>query len=84
MKTIKLDKKSPSVDELLALARRETVLLVSRDGASFVLEEAHDFDREVEQLGNSNSFMRFLAKRSREKSVILVEQFADELSSRDA
>lgn len=47
MKTIKLDKKALSVDELLSLARQESILLVSGDGSSFVLEEADDFDREV-------------------------------------
>ena len=84
MKTIKLDKKAPSVDELLAIARRETVLLVSEDGTSFVLEEADDFDREVAQLGSSEKFMRFLEERSREKGVISIEQFANALNSKDA
>jgi hypothetical protein len=81
MNTIKVDKKSPSVDELLAIARREPVLLVSPDGTSFVLEEADDFDREVAELGSSKKFMSFLEKRSREKGAISIEQFADELDS---
>ncbi len=84
MKTIRLDKKSPSMDELLAIARREAVLIISQDGTSFVLEEADDFEREVAQLGNSEKFMKFLEKRSGEKSVTSIEQFADELNSRDA
>lgn len=86
MKTIKLDKKAPSVSELLAIASRESVLLVSEDGASFILEEADDFDREVAQLGSSEKFMKFLEKRSKEKGVTSVEQFAEEeeLNSNDA
>ena len=84
MKTIKLDKRTPSVSELLAIASRESVLLVSEDGASFVLEEADDFDREVAQLGSSEKFMKFLKKRSKEKGVTSVEQFAKELNSNDA
>lgn len=84
MKTIKLDKKAPSVNELLAIARTGSVLLVSEDGASFVLEEADDFDREVAQLGSSEKFMRFLKKRSQEKGVISIEQFAKELNSKEA
>ena len=83
MKTINLDKKVPSVDELLAIARREGVLLVARDGTRFVLEEADDFEREVDQLGNSENFMKFLKERSREKSVTSIEQFAGELNSTD-
>ena len=67
MKTIKLDKHAPSVDELLAIARGESVLLVSEDGRRFVLEEADDFDREVAQLGSSEQFMKFLQERSKEK-----------------
>ncbi|MBI4456680.1 MAG: hypothetical protein HY644_12370 [Acidobacteria bacterium] len=81
MKTIKLDRKAPSVNELVAIARSESVLLVSEDGTRFVLEEADDFDREVAKLGSSEKFMRFLKKRSKEKGVISVEQFAKELKS---
>ena len=82
MKSIKVDSKT-SIGELLALAREESVLLVSEDGSSFVLEEADDFEREVAQLGNSKKFMRFLAVRSKEKGVISIEQYAKELNSAD-
>lgn len=81
MKTVNLNKESPSVGELLAMARRKSVLLVSRDGASFVLEEADEFDREVAQLGNSRRFMRFLMERSKERGVTSIEQFAEELAA---
>jgi hypothetical protein len=83
MKTIKLDKKTPSVDEILAIARRESVLLVSPDGTRFLVEEADDFDREVAELGSSEKFMNFLEERSRERGVISIEQFTNELDSRD-
>ena len=79
MKTVNLSKESPTVGELLALARKKSVLLVSRDGASFVLEEADEFDREVAELGSSARFMRFLRKRSQETGVTSIEQFAEEL-----
>ena len=58
-------------------------MLVAQDGTSFVLEEADDFEREVDQLGNSENFMKFLKERSREKSVTSIEQFAGELNSTD-
>ncbi|MBI4443426.1 MAG: hypothetical protein HY649_08645 [Acidobacteria bacterium] len=80
MKTVNLSKESPSVGELLAIARNKTVLLVSKDGTTFVLEEADDFDREVAELGNSERFMRFLKKRSKERGVVSIEQFAEELT----
>ncbi|MDE2484370.1 MAG: hypothetical protein KGL32_03825 [candidate division NC10 bacterium] len=59
MKTVKLDKKSPPVDELLAFARREAILLV--------------FDQEVSKLGSNTKFMSFLEERSREQGVISIE-----------
>jgi hypothetical protein len=37
VKTVNLKKESPSVGELLAMARKKSVLLVSQDGATFVL-----------------------------------------------
>ena len=64
------------------MARKKSVLLVSRDGASFVLEEADEFDREVAELGNSARFMRFLQKRSKEKGVTSIEQFAKALTKK--
>ncbi|OFV90719.1 MAG: hypothetical protein A3H28_11425 [Acidobacteria bacterium RIFCSPLOWO2_02_FULL_61_28] len=82
MKTVNLNKESPSVGELLTMARKKSVLLVSRDGASFVLEEADEFDREVAELGNSARFMRFLQKRSKEKGVTSIEQFAEKFTEK--
>lgn len=80
MKTVNLKKESPSVGELLAMARKKSLLLVSKDGATFVLEEADEFDREVAELGGSEKFMKFLRKRSREQAVTSIEQFAEELT----
>ena len=57
-------KNPPSVDELLAMARDESVLIVSRDGGSFLLEEADDFDREVARLGNSHDRVAATPKSS--------------------
>src|SRR2546426_6798854 len=79
MKTINLKEESPSVAQLLAMARKKSVLLVSKDGATFVLEEADEFDREVAELGGSEKFMKFLSKRSKEKAATSIEQFVKEL-----
>ena len=69
MKTVNLKEESPSVAQLLAMARKKSVLLVSKDGATFVLEDAGEFDREVAELGGSEKFINFLRKRSREQAV---------------
>ena len=45
------------------------------------LTDAHDFDREVVELGSSERFIRFLETRSRETGVIATERFADELGA---
>ena len=82
MKTVNLNKESPSVEELLAMARKKSVLLVSNDGTTYLLEEADDFDREVAVLGDSDRFMRFLKKRSKEKGVISIEDFAEKLTEK--
>jgi hypothetical protein len=67
MKTVNLSKESPSIDELLAMTRNKSLLLVSNDGTTYLLKEGDDFDREVAVLGNSDRFMKFLKKRSKEK-----------------
>ncbi len=79
MKTVNLKTESPSVGELLAMARKKPVLLLSKDGATFVLEEADEFDREVAELGGSEKFMKFLSKRSKEKATTSIGQFAMKL-----
>ena len=79
MKTINLNEESPSVAQLLAMARKKSVLLVSKDGATFVLEEADEFDREVAELGGSDKFIKFLSKRSKEQALITIEEFAKQL-----
>src|SRR6059036_653796 len=79
MKTINLREESPSVAQLLAMARKKSVLLVSKDGATFVLEEADEFDREVAELGGSEKFIKFLRKRSKEQAVTPIEEFAKQL-----
>ena len=79
MKTINLKEESPSVAQLVAMARKKSVLLVSKDGATFVLEEADEFDREVAELGDSDKFIKFLSKRSKEQAVISIEEFGKQL-----
>ena len=79
MKRINLKAKSPSVAQLLAMARKKSVLLVSENGATFLLEEADEFDREVAELGGSDKFIKFLSKRSKEQAVTSIEEFAKQL-----
>lgn len=54
MKTVNFDKRKPSLDELLAMARDESILLIAEDGRGFVLEEVDDFERDAAELGPVN------------------------------
>ena len=55
-----------TLDELLFLARTETIIIHSADGQEYVLEEVNEFTKEVAELGRSESFMAFLRERSLE------------------
>lgn len=74
MKTIDLTKGRHTLSEVLRLAMSETILIRSRFGADFVLEQANEFDREVAALGTSERFASFLHKRSKEAGDIPISQ----------
>jgi hypothetical protein len=67
---IDLRKKKHSIDELLALARSEPLMIYDKDGKIYVLEETDQFEKEVKELGSSERFMKFLNERSKEKEII--------------
>jgi hypothetical protein len=64
MKLINLAEQTVDITHVLELAQEGPVVLLAADGREYVLAEADDFDREVEQLRNSVAFQRFLDERS--------------------
>jgi len=64
MKLINLAEQPLDITHVLELAQEGPVVLLAADGREYVLAEADDFDREVEQLRNSVVFQRFLDERS--------------------
>ncbi len=68
-----------SLEDLLALASSDSLIIHGKDGKSFILEETDDFEREVEKLGNSEKFMAFLGERSKENETVPIEDIAKEL-----
>jgi hypothetical protein len=76
MKTIDLSREKHTLDELLTLAKTDTVLIHTVDGNEFFIEEADEFEREVATLGSSDKFMSFLGERSREERDISIEDAA--------
>ena len=79
MITIDLRKKKHSIDELLAMAKSEPLMIYDKDGKNYVLEETDEFDNEVKELGSSERFMKFLNERSKEKETIPISSITKKL-----
>lgn len=80
MKTLDLARKKITVEELLKLASAGSVRILDADGRAFVLEDADDFDKEVQLLGKSKKFQRFLSERSREPATTSLEDYRRSLN----
>lgn len=79
MRTINLAKEHPVLEEIIKLAQKEPVLLLTSDGQEFVISEADDFEQEVETLRRSRAFQRFLDERSLSKSTVPLEDIEKEI-----
>ena len=79
MITIDLRQEKHSIDELFALATSETLMIYDKEGNHYILEETDEFEKEVEMLGNSEKFMKFLDERSKEKETMSISAVANRL-----
>ena len=66
---IDLRKEKYTIDELLTLSTSETLMIYDKDGKHYILEETDNFEEEVEKLGNSEKFLKFLNARSKENTL---------------
>ena len=73
MKTLDLPQKRITLGELLDLAAVDPVRILTTGGRAFILEPADDFDKEVELLGKSKKFRRFLNQRCKEAATTSLE-----------
>jgi hypothetical protein len=80
MKTFDLTEQDITLEELLEVASVEGVRIITARGQTFVLEEADDFDQEVEMLGQSQKFQEFLKERKNQPSVMSVEDYLRSLT----
>jgi len=80
MKIVDIVNGHPSLDDVVALAKQEPVVLRKADGSVFAVSEVDEFDVEVELLTNNTDFMSFLRQRSQEKSTVSLEELRDELA----
>jgi len=74
MKTVDLSKAEHTLEELLALAKSESLFIHLPTGEDFLLEQADDFDREVATLGESERFMSFLSSRAEETEEVSLSE----------
>jgi hypothetical protein len=81
MKMVNLDEEKIDLERAIDFARKEPVLLVTSTGQEFLLAEADDFAGEVEVLGRSLSFQRFLDERSRTPHRIALEELEAEIDA---
>jgi hypothetical protein len=79
MKIIELDASSVLLDELLEMARQETVILKRADNERFVLSLVDEFDLEVELLRNNPEFMAYLDELFKQEATIPLEDIEKEL-----
>ena len=79
MKTVYLEKEKLNLKEVINLARKEPILLLTSDGKEFLISEADDFEREVETLRGSTAFQRFLEERVECKHRIPLEEIEKEI-----
>jgi hypothetical protein len=79
MKIIELENGQLTLDEVMALAKSEAVVLRQPDGKMFALAPVNDFEVEVEMLKNNTEFMTFLQQLSQEKATISLRSLREEL-----
>jgi hypothetical protein len=80
MKTIELAHSAPSLQEILAIARKETLLLRTEGGEEFFLGTADELRSEATLLSQNSEFMHFLDERFAEKATITLEELETETS----
>ncbi len=74
MKTLALSTKAASVEDLLAMAREDPVLVTTEEGESFLISNADDFDSEVQLLRRNHDFLILLDKLKADRETIPLEE----------
>ena len=74
MKNVKLSSSSPSVADLLDMARENVVLVTTQDGDSFVISSADDFETEVELLRRNHDFLSMLDELKTDTESVPLEE----------
>jgi len=83
MITCDLAEQPITLDELLQLASKDVVRVIRSDGDEFIVAPEDTFEEEVERLGRSERFMRFLAGRSKSRAGRSLEEVEQDLAARE-
>ncbi|MGE0086555.1 MAG: hypothetical protein AB7S75_19275 [Desulfococcaceae bacterium] len=79
MKTIELTQYYLTVEDLLKIADKETVILYESGKKGFVVAPIDEFALEVELLQNNKEFMTYLDEISKEKATVTLEELEKQL-----
>ena len=80
MKTVNLERRDMTLKEVIGLAKKEPVLLLTADGKEFLISEADDFEHEVDALRKSRAFQNFLDRRSASRRRVPLEEIEKEIA----
>ncbi|MGR3176213.1 MAG: hypothetical protein ACUZ8N_16705 [Candidatus Scalindua sp.] len=74
MKPVDISSNILSIKELLDMAKEESLLVKTKDGESFVISSADEFDSEVELLRQNHKFLSMLDRfKSSDKTIPIDE-----------
>ncbi len=79
MKIVELEKEMLTLDEAIALAKSEGVVLRQANGEMFAIAPVDDFEVEVDLLKKNKKFMAYLAELSQEEATISLQGLREEL-----
>lgn len=79
MRTVEVSTRSRKINALLKRARKENIVLRTKDGAEFILAEVHDFNREIELARQNKKLMKFLEARAKQTKTIPLAKVKAEL-----
>ena len=74
MKTVELSIQAASVADLLSMARKESVLVTTEEGESFLISSADDFESEVQLLRRNHEFLATLDRLKQDRDTISLEE----------
>lgn len=80
MKKVNLQDQKLTLKEVIGLAEKEPVLLLTAEGKEFFISEADDFEHEVDALRKSRAFQKFLDSRLASSSRVPLEQIEIEIA----